>query len=290
MVSIVIPTYNRERVLLRAIESVLKQTYTDLEVIVADDCSQDGTQHLVESIADPRVRYCRLEKNAGACAARNMGISLAKGEFIAFQDSDDVWHPEKLQTQMDVLTQTGADLTFCSFEKLFDNGQRVVHPQGMKSHFCTREELMNNSLASTQCILGKAEAVRNTMFDVSIPRMQDYDFIIRAAEHHSVYYENQVLVTLYEQADSITAGKKGYRKHMEIAQKFLKKYEHLRPVYPQWELKMLKIIAHSQVMLKLDALSTLKEIYEKEKKPANYLKVLLYKTGILYHIWRKADQ
>lgn len=290
MVSVIIPSYNREKVLPRAIDSVLAQTYTDLEVIVADDCSSDNTRAIVEAYTDPRVRYGCLEKNSGACAARNLGIEMARGEYIAFQDSDDEWLPHKLQFQMDTLAQTGADLTFCSFEKRYDNGTSQVHPQGLSSHMCTKEELMNDSLASTQCILGRAEAVRETMFDVTMPRMQDYDFIIRAVDRYKVYYTDAVLVTLYEQADAITAGKRGYRKHLEIARKLLAKYEHLRPQFPRWELKMLKIIAHSQVMLREDARPVLKEIYTKEKTFGNFSKILLYKTGLLYHIWDRADR
>lgn len=290
MVSVIIPTYNREKVLPRAIDSVLNQTFTDLEVIVADDCSTDNTRALVEAHGDPRVRYGCLEKNSGACAARNLGIEMAKGDYIAFQDSDDQWHPNKLQFQMDTLAQTGADITFCGFEKQFDNGLTTVHPQGLSSHFCTREELITTSLASTQCIVGKAAAIRNVMFDVTMPRMQDYDFIIRAAEHHSVYYTDAVLVTLFEQADSITAGKRSYRKRLDVTRKLLEKYAQLRPVYPGWELKMLKTVAHCQVMLKEDATVTLKEIYAKERSLANLGKILLYKTGLLYRIFDKADR
>lgn len=290
MISVVIPTYNREKVLARAIDSVLNQTYTDLEVIVADDCSTDNTRQLVQGYADPRVRYGCLKKNSGACAARNLGIDMARGEYIAFQDSDDQWHEDKLQVQMEAMERTGADLTFCGFEKRFDNGLCLVHPQGLQSHFCDQEELLYNSLASTQCILGKAEAVRRTMFDVTMPRLQDYDFIIRAAEKYRIYYTNCVLVTLYEQADAITAGKRGYRKHMEIAQKLLDKYADLRIVYPKWELKMLKTIAHSKVMQKMDALPVLREIYSKEKSWGNLVKILLYKTGFLYHILDRADR
>ena len=92
---VIIPTYNREGTLLRAVNSVLSQSFTDLELIVVDDGSTDHTRELVESIKDNRLRYI-YQKNAGACAARNKGIDAAEGEFIAFQDSDDVWLKEKL--------------------------------------------------------------------------------------------------------------------------------------------------------------------------------------------------
>ena len=106
MVSVIIPTYNRAHVLPRAIESVLKQTYTELELIVVDDASTDDTAAVMTAITDPRVRYVRKE-HGGAAAARNRGIAEAKGEFIAFQDSDDVWHSDKLEKQLPICKRSG---------------------------------------------------------------------------------------------------------------------------------------------------------------------------------------
>jgi len=290
MISVVIPTYNRQQTILRAVNSVLNQTYQDLEVIVVDDCSTDDTRAVVEAIADPRVRYVCLEKNSGACTARNKGITLSRGEYIAFQDSDDEWYPNKLVKQLAALEENEADIVFCGFEKLYRDDMRWIHPQGLSAHFCSQEELLMTSLASTQTFLGKAEVIRDVMFDASLPRMQDYDFIIRAAEKYRVYYLDQVLVTVYEQADSITAGKRSYQKRLDITRKLLDKYPALRKAYPRWEVSMLKITAHCLVMLKQDAAPVLKEIYKKEKSLANLGKLILYKLGLLYHIFDRADR
>ena len=100
MISVIIPTYNRASLLPRALDSVLRQTWEDLEVIVVDDASRDDTPQVMAACTDPRVRYIRLEKNSGACVARNTGVAQARGEWIAFQDSDDLWLPEKLEKQM----------------------------------------------------------------------------------------------------------------------------------------------------------------------------------------------
>ena len=91
LISVVIPTYNRKDKLPACIESVLAQTYTNLEVIVVDDASTDGTQHLFDAPGDPRVHYVRYEQNRGACYARNLGAQHAHGSVLAFQDSDDLW-------------------------------------------------------------------------------------------------------------------------------------------------------------------------------------------------------
>jgi glycosyltransferase involved in cell wall biosynthesis len=101
LVSVVIPTFNRAQLCKKAVESALSQTYREIEVIVVDDGSTDNTREIVSSL-DPRVRFL-CQKNSGVSAARNLGIQSARGEFIAFLDSDDTWLPWKLRLQVDVL-------------------------------------------------------------------------------------------------------------------------------------------------------------------------------------------
>lgn len=288
MVSVVIPVFNREKLIRKAVNSILEQTYSDLELIVVDDGSTDRTKDILQTINDKRLRYI-YQKNAGACAARNRGIFLAKGEYIAFHDSDDEWYREKLQRQLDMLHKVNADIIFCGFEKIFSDGTKSIIPKRKEERFYSQKELIYESMVSTQTILGKAAAVKNIKFDESMPRMQDYDFIIRASEEYSIYYLNQVLVTVFEQPDSITAGKKQYMKRLEVTDKLLKKYSYLCQLYPEWETKMLKTIAHCQVMLKTDAGSTLKLLCHKENSLSNNIKLILYRIGILRGIlsWKE---
>lgn len=100
LVSVIIPTYNRGRLILDSVNSVLNQTYKNIELIVVDDCSTDDTKEVIESIKDSHIKYIKLEKNSGACIARNRGIEKSTGEFIAFNDSDDLWIPEKICRQL----------------------------------------------------------------------------------------------------------------------------------------------------------------------------------------------
>ena len=99
-IDIIIPTYNREKTIERAVRSVLGQTYDNIKVIIVDDGSTDGTEQIINSIEDSRIRYYKLKKNGGAGYARNEGVNLASAEFIAFHDSDDAWRPDKLEKQM----------------------------------------------------------------------------------------------------------------------------------------------------------------------------------------------
>lgn len=101
MISVVIPLYNKENHIAKTIESVLKQTYTDFEIVIIDDGSADNSVSIAESIKDPRIRIIR-QRNQGVSAARNNGILAAKGEFVALLDADDDWSPEFLETQINL--------------------------------------------------------------------------------------------------------------------------------------------------------------------------------------------
>ena len=94
-ISIIIPTYNREKLLIRSIKSILKQTYKNFEIIIVDDFSKDNTKNIINIFNDKRIRYIRLRKNKGASVARNIGIKKATGKYISFQDSVDIFHFDK---------------------------------------------------------------------------------------------------------------------------------------------------------------------------------------------------
>ena len=104
-ISVVIPSFNRGYCIKPCIESVLLQSFHDLEVVVVDDASKDDTRHQVMSIDDPRVRYIAHEVNRGGAAARNTGIQASQCELVAFLDSDDRWAPEKLEKQLQILSE-----------------------------------------------------------------------------------------------------------------------------------------------------------------------------------------
>ena len=204
MISVIIPTHNRRELLLRAIDSVLKQTHADLECIVVDDASTDGTQTAVLDIADERVRYVRLPENVGACAARSRGVDMARGEYIAFQDSDDVWHAGKLERQLALLEESGADVTVCAMRRMLPGGKTEVFPGRDEDEFLRREELLLENLCSSQCIMGRAEALRDVRFDPEMPRLQDWEMMLRLTMKYRVLLGHEPLVDVYVQPDSIS--------------------------------------------------------------------------------------
>lgn len=223
MISVIIPSYNRARVLPRALQSVLNQKYGDIEVIVVDDASTDNTEQVVESIKDSRVRYIRLNHNSGACTARNIGVQAARGEWIAFQDSDDEWLPDKLEEQCKHMQISSADVVFCAFERYAtENGEKYIFPHAyVNPGRITYEQLLFENLASTQTILGKKECFMKIPFKTDFPRMQDWEMMLRMVQQFDVRYFNEVLVRVYEQPDSISRN----------PEKALEAYEQLRAMH-----------------------------------------------------------
>jgi len=180
--SVVIPVYNRAKTVGPTLESVRDQTFRDFECIVVDDGSADGEQlrRVVEALEDPRFRYVRRE-NGGGGAARNTGIDEAKGEFVAFLDSDDRWLPEKLKRDVE---PCGEDRVIFS-PVLVERGGRVVG-QRPKSAPRAGEPIAEylacrGGFTPTSTIALSTDLARKVRFDEAIPFGQDTDFAIRLA-------------------------------------------------------------------------------------------------------------
>lgn len=128
LVSIIMPAYNCEHFIADSIRSVLAQTYTNWELLVVDDCSTDNTAEVVASFTDPRIHYQRNTYNMGAALTRNKALQIAKGHYIAFLDSDDLWAPHKLEHQIKFMEQNGYAFTYTAFLRT-DKPLRISGPQ-----------------------------------------------------------------------------------------------------------------------------------------------------------------
>ena len=124
LVSIIMPTYNCGAFIAETIATVQAQTHPRWELIVVDDCSTDDTTDVVGALAkdDPRIRYVRLETNSGAAMARNRAMELAQGRYMAFLDSDDLWHPDKLRRQIDFMTSRGVAMSCTAYAQIDEQG------------------------------------------------------------------------------------------------------------------------------------------------------------------------
>jgi glycosyltransferase involved in cell wall biosynthesis len=204
-ISVICPTYNRQDLLSRAVQSVLNQTYKNFELIVVDDGSTDGTEKAVGSFKDERIRYIRLEKNMGAGAARNRGIEVSRGKYIAFQDSDDEWLPEKLEKQIEV------------FKKTAPSKIGVVYTDMWRMHSDGRAEYWHSPTIRPGRIIGAEGAeyqvfklgilsvlVRRQcfdevgFFDERFPALEDLELFIRLSMQYGFYHIKEPLVKYYQ--------------------------------------------------------------------------------------------
>jgi len=219
-VSVVIPTYNRAGTVLDAVQSVLAQEFADLELIVVDDGSTDDTAARLAAIPDPRLRCVRGE-HAGVSAARNLGVSHAKGALVSFLDSDDLWRPDKLAREIAVLgTHPEVDAVFSDLEKrqgdqvfpsfmrqtavfsrrLSTAAGRVVVLEPREVHLCLLEEVPIKPSALT---LRRDVFTRAGGFDESWTSSEDWELLLRLSRVHRFAYVDRPLAVLRVSADSL---------------------------------------------------------------------------------------
>ena len=133
LVSIIMPSYNTASFIEETIQSVLNQTYTNWELIIVDDCSTDNTNEVVDTIKDCRIHYLKNEKNSGAAISRNKALREAKGQWIAYLDSDDLWMPEKLEKQIKFMEENGYVFSYTNYEEIdvdgYNTGVKVTGPK-----------------------------------------------------------------------------------------------------------------------------------------------------------------
>ncbi len=196
-VSVVIPTYNRVSTVVRAIESVLTQTYQDLEIIVVDDGSTDNTHEVIRRLHDPRLRYIRHDGNRGGSAARNTGIEASTGEYIAFLDSDDEWLPQKLEKQVYLLQRSDSSVgaVYSGFVVINEHGERTNISIPKYRGAILKDLFSVNSVGTVSTVMIRRECVSQVgAFDSAMVSCQDWDMWIRLAKHYKFDFVPEVLV------------------------------------------------------------------------------------------------
>jgi glycosyltransferase involved in cell wall biosynthesis len=197
LISVVIPVYNREGFIARAIDSVLSQTLKPLEIIVVDDGSSDGTVDILAAYHD-KIKVIRQE-NAGVSAARNSGIKAAKGEWICLLDSDDVWYHDKLKLQRDYHDKHPACLISHTGEKWIRNNKEIKQkahhdkPQG----WCFEENLPFCKIAPSTVMIHREVFEKVGFFDEGLEVCEDYDLWLRILREYEVGFVDAVLTTKY---------------------------------------------------------------------------------------------
>jgi glycosyltransferase involved in cell wall biosynthesis len=166
LVSIIMPCYNSQNYIEEAIESVVVQTYENWELIIIDDCSKDNSVKIAEKYCkqDKRILFYKNEKNIGPAKTRNKGIELAKGQYIAFLDSDDVWHNEKLDKQISFLKQNqSCDLCSSSYEIIDENSNKIKEYK-VKEKVLKYADLLKENVILCTTVIGKSELFKANQF------------------------------------------------------------------------------------------------------------------------------
>lgn len=157
LVSVVTPAYNSASFILGTIESVRSQSYSHWEMIIVDDRSQDDTYEIVEREAqlDSRIRLIRLDQNSGTAIARNIAMDAARGRYVAFLDSDDLWLPEKLEKQLEFMREKNSAFSFTSYRKINESGEEIGDPVAVPEWVDYRKLLKNTAIGCLTVMLDR---------------------------------------------------------------------------------------------------------------------------------------
>jgi len=204
LVSVVIPTYNRAELVVRAVQSVLLQTYPDLEVIVVDDASTDDTQERIKILqqVDHRIRHFRHDSNRGAQAARNTGIEASMGEYMAFLDSDNEWCPRKLERQMALFSQKADSLgvVYCGYWKVSDDGD-VLDEYVPRYRGLVYKQTLADWITDTSALVVRKDILEKIHgFDENIRAYQEWDLCIRLARECQFDFVPECLALYHQHA------------------------------------------------------------------------------------------
>lgn len=200
MISIVVPTYNREKSLEKCIKSILNQTYTDFELIIVDDCSVDNTEKMIHSFSDNRIKYIKLDKRGGAYNARNAGISVIKGEYFLRWDSDDIMYPFALSELTNILNKN-KDIDMVYAPAVFFRNNNILDVKTRESGFLSYGDNLRGFLPRNNVFILIRRKImdKNNLF---LGPNIDFSFYLRLARKaKKVYHLNKNLGEVFLESD-----------------------------------------------------------------------------------------
>ena len=203
-VSVITATYNHAHVLARSIQSVLNQTYEDFELIIVDDGSTDDTEKIVKNLSNEKVKYIKHQKNQGAAVARNIGIRLAKGDYIAILDADDEWMPEILEKQMKVYYTAPMEVgvVYTRYTKYDSLGNYIPPLKMAKKEGDLFKQLLDELHVQWQSSLIKRECFNKVgLISENMLYARDWEFFLRISQHYQFLYIDEPLAIIHEQPE-----------------------------------------------------------------------------------------
>jgi glycosyltransferase involved in cell wall biosynthesis len=226
LISVIVPTYNRDFLLQRAVKSVIHQSYNNLEIIIVDDASIDNTEKIIRKLRneDNRVRYIKIKTNQGAATARNIGIKKSNGDFIAFQDSDDIWIHDKLEKQMNFFEKNPSIKMV--YTRVVSFGKKTIKlvPSNRKKNTAGKlfSELLKSNFIDLPSVMIRKEILIKYPFDPKLQRLQEWDMWLRISPSINIGYINEVLLISNFSENSISNNSDLIPKSVDIIKKRLK--------------------------------------------------------------------
>ncbi|TXD49139.1 glycosyltransferase family 2 protein [Polaribacter sp. IC073] len=208
LVSIITPNYNSEKFIAQTLQSIRAQTYKNWELIIVDDCSTDKSLDIIETYSktDKRIKVIRLNENSGAGIARNKAIEEATGNFIAFLDSDDLWHPEKLEKQLAFMVQKNYNLTYTSYNVFNEKDAEPNKIVLCKPTLNYSQMLYSNKIGCLTAMYNKDNLGK--IYMPEIRKRQDYALWLKILKKEERAYGLQEVLACYrDRSNSISNNK-----------------------------------------------------------------------------------
>lgn len=209
LVSIITPVYNGEKYISETIESVIKQTYLDWEMIVVDDGSKDGSAAIVRRYAEKESRITLLQQpNGGSASARNNGIRYANGQYIALLDSDDLWDPDFLKSQLALMKEKNTICVHGSYKRINENSEVILKAWKAKKEVTYKQMQMTNHIACLTGLYDTSKFGKIYLKEELRSIRDDYAYWLDVVKLAGVSYGNQYVLASYRVISSSTTGKK----------------------------------------------------------------------------------
>lgn len=216
LVSIIMPSWNTATYIAESIQSVLNQTYKHWELIIVDDCSSDNTAEVVSRFQDERIKFLVNEHNLGAALTRNRAMREARGEWIAFLDSDDLWHPQKLEKQLQFMQDNGYVFSYHEYEKI-DEDSRPLNIDVSGPAVVTRQKMYNYGYPGCLTFMYSAKAMGLIQIK-DIKKNNDYAILLQLCKKADCYLLKENLAQYRIRKKSISHDKlsKKLRSHYDL--------------------------------------------------------------------------
>ena len=230
MVSIIMPSYNTAAFVADTIKSVLAQTYTNWELIIVDDCSSDNTMEVLNAITHPSIRLFQNEKNSGAAVSRNRALREARGKYIAFLDSDDLWAPDKLEKQIAFMKQNGYAFSYTCYNEIDENGAASGVTVGGPKHI-GKIGMYNYCWPGCLTVMYDREVVGDIQI-ADIKKNNDYAMWLKVIKKADCYLLDECLASYRKRSGSIS--RHGKLSLIKWHYRLYREAEGMNPVRSAW--------------------------------------------------------